>query len=134
MSPHHFDQNGNNNQAVFFAAGSQQQQQQSSCAMAVGGIPPDSPAPGSSGSILERALAAKQEPPSPHSNTNMVEGATPHTQQQAAHDWPPHVSHLADVNVDEFKADGGPPTQQHPVSKLPVSHKRPFPSSLATEV
>jgi len=114
MSPHHLNQNS----AVFFPGGPN-----SSCALSSNPSSgqPDSPAPGSSsssGSILERTLTAKQEPPSPLPNTgmqgmesnNLTNSEPGHPQQphsvQHHHghqpDWPQIAQGFGDVNVEEY--------------------------------
>ena len=83
----------------------------SSCAQA-----PDSPAPGSSsssGSMLERALTAKQEPgeegegvqggPQPEHHPHLHPGHPHHHHQAPPGDWPPHIaSDFGDVNVQDY--------------------------------
>ena len=140
MSPHHL--NGQPG-SVFFAGSGPPPQ--SSCALSSSSASPDSPAPGSSSSILERALA-KQEPPSPLSQHEQQQHpghpGHPHHPDHPMHhhgghpaEWTQQVgTNFGDINMDEYigRADlrgadfgmegiaeqfypGGPPTSQEGV-------------------
>ena len=114
MSPHQMSHN-----RQFFPGSTPAGGQSNSCALSTssGAAPPDSPAPGSSsssGSMLERALTAKQEPgeegavplesgehpPQAHHPGQHPQHLHPHHHHQP--DWPHIASDFGDVNVQDY--------------------------------